>query len=341
MTPPTDSLIAALLAAVLGVFAPAAGFVVTVLEPAPTTACSTTGSAGWEAQAQRLADQLESSGSVDAQSLRQQLVSAGLTPSARILLAPTTTAAAGPADWQELAAKLSGELAGSSDPEAQKLAQAIGGTGTPDSTDAPTTRARSTAAPTTGAPGAARPMPGDVGAGDGESGGTGSTAPSRTPTPTPTPTPTAAPSPRRTAAPGPNRPGSGPCPTPPDRSAPATDAPATDAPATDVPAPDTPAPAAPTDGGPSPRSPSTRNPSSRARPAPTRSPSGPSADRRWEQLAGQLAAALAGSTDPRAADLRQALERAGFPSARPGVPESRAAPRTTAVPGPDDPGGGG
>ena len=189
MTPPTDSLIAALLAAVLGVFAPAAGFVVTVLEPAPTTACSTTGSAGWEAQAQRLADQLESSGSVDAQSLRQQLVSAGLTPSARNLLAPTTTAAAGPADWQELAAKLSGELAGSSDPEAQKLAQAIGGTGTPDSTDAPTTRARSTAAPTTGAPGAARPMPGDVGAGDGESGGTGSTAPSRTPPPPPPPPP--------------------------------------------------------------------------------------------------------------------------------------------------------
>ena len=339
MTPPTDSLIAALLAAVLGVFAPAAGFVVTVLEPAPTTACSTTGSAGWEAQAQRLADQLESSGSVDAQSLRQQLVSAGLTPSARNLLAPTTTAAAGPADWQELAAKLSGELAGSSDPEAQKLAQAIGGTGTPDSTDAPTTRARSTAAPTTGAPGAARPMPGDVGAGEGEWGGTGSTAPS--PPPPPPPPPTAAPSPRRTAAPGPNRPGSGPCPTPPDRSAPATDAPATDVPAPDTPASDTPAPAAPTDGGPSPRSPSTRNPSSRARPAPTRSPSGPSADRRWEQLAGQLAAALAGSTDPRAADLRQALERAGFPSARPGVPESRAAPRTTAVPGPDDPGGGG
>lgn len=210
--PPADSLIAALLAAVLGVFAPATGLVVTVLKPAPTTACST----------------------------------AGVPPSVRDLVAPVTTAAAGPPDWQELAATLSGELADSADPEAQGLARAIGDTGTPVTGVTPATGTRATVAPR----------------------------------------PSAAPrNPGRSAAPGPSaarsRPGTGPCPVPSGaRTATA-------------------------------RTPTARTPAA-----------APSGEQPWEQLAGQLAAALTGSTDPRAVDLQEALDRAGFPV-------------------PTDPGGGG
>ena len=269
--PPTDSLIAALLAAILGVIAPAAGFVVTVLKPPSATTCSP---AAWEAQAQQLADQLAGSGSADAQSLRQQLASAGATPTARDLVAPTTTAGAGSADWQELAATLSSELAASGDPEAQKLAQAIGDTGTPP------TRTRTTTAPATSAPGAARPMPGDTGDGSAD---------------------TAEP----TADPGPATPGGGPCPAP------------------------------------STRSPSTPGPSAGVRPSTQPTSSGRNGDRPWEQLAGQLAAALVGSRDPRAVELQQALDRAGFPSARRSTTAKPAGPRTPSAPVPDDPGSGG
>ncbi len=316
--PPTDSLIAALLAAILGVFAPATGFVVTVLKPAPAAACSTAGSPAWQAQAQQLADQLAGPGSTDAQSLRQQLESAGVTPSARNLVAPTaapTTGShpgAGGSDWPELAAKLSGELANSADPEARKLAQAIGDPDTAPST----TRARTTV--TTSAPRAARPTPGGTGAGGNAAGDSSATTAQRGPSRSAAPSRSAGP--RPSAAQAQSR--SAPCPAPSGRGAPSTNAPSAGSTPTRVTATGPRPPARPTTG--------------------TTSPGG-RADQRWEQLAAQLAAALSGSTDPRAVDLQQALDRAGFPSGRQGTTAGRttgSAPRPTSVPVPNDPGGG-
>lgn len=335
--PPPDPLIAALLAAVLGVFGPATGFVVAVLRPAPTTACG-----GWEAPA-------------------QQLAPAGVTPSARTVVPPPTGPGAASPGWQELAAKLSGELANSDDPEAQKLAQSIGDTGTPDTTGsgspsprtttAPRTSAagsarpapgdagavdtaaggtgtgtRNTTAPGTGAPGAARPMPGDDGAGDDDTGddgagddGAGDSASSGTTTSGPS----------HPSAPGPSaqaRSGTGPCPPLPGRGTPTTAVPSTRIPSTSSP------------------SPGARSTAGRATASTTRpTSSSRNGDQRWEQLASELAAALAGSTDPRAAILQDALDRSGFAPARTTKPgrATGSAPRTTAIPVPVDPGNGG
>lgn len=373
--PPLDSLIAALVAAILGVFAPATEFVVTAMKPAAGTACSQAGPAAWEAQAQQLADQLSGSGSADAQSLRQQLRSAGVTPSARSLTAPTTsvgssTSGDGGSDWHELAARLSGELANSDDPEARKLAQAIGDTGTSSkgssSTGGPSTGGPSTGSPSTGGPSAGGPSAGGRSTDSPSTGGRNTTA--RNPTgPSATARSTTAPITAGPSASGPGaaRPmpgdnGTG------DASAGGADpTTATSRPSrSTVPSPSR-APARPGTGPcptPSGRgAPSTTTPSTAAsstaapftgagrtstsvRPTAAPTPSNKQANERWEQLAEQLSAALVGSTDQRAMILQDALDRAGYSPAESTTTPGRAtgsAARTTPLPVPGDPADGG